>query len=50
MCSRVLKCNCDKPHRINSKRSDGTPMSLWICPIHGNVFEDHPTKKEEKLK
>lgn len=34
------RCNCDDRRKVNAHRSDGRPVALWTCPIHGNVFED----------
>lgn len=33
-------CNCDNRQKVNAHRSDGRPVALWTCPVHGNVFED----------
>lgn len=39
---RRAKCNCDDRHEINSRRGDGMLLALWVCPIHGNIFEEQP--------
>jgi hypothetical protein len=35
-----MKCVCDKNLKISGYRSNGQPVALWTCPVHGNVFED----------
>lgn len=32
-------CNCTGQHYANSSRG-GSPISLWYCSRHGNVFDE----------
>lgn len=36
---RPPKCNCNESHKANASRA-GRPISLWACPIHGNVWDE----------
>lgn len=36
----MTKCTCSEHREVNAHRGDGTPIALWDCPVHGNVFEE----------
>ena len=35
---RTTNCTCPERPPVNAHKSDGTPISLWTCCVHGNVF------------